>query len=175
MDQEELFTFDDQCIRHLVTSEIFPKNTVVRPFHPTTKADFSSKKWVCFPFYPFSIGFTFFFSPLVNEFFNVTKLAYPEVMPLLWRILFTFDRLNCTHSLDMTFSEIADVYELRTYGTSHFTFRIKPGQYSLASKTKHKENDWRTRFLFVRRDSIPNDQSLPIHWTRKVRVFQDPA
>ncbi|MFS7963311.1 hypothetical protein Hanom_Chr08g00736611 [Helianthus anomalus] len=96
-------------------------------------------------------------------------------MPLLWRILFTLDRLNCTHSLDITLSEIADVYELRTYGTSRFTFRIKPGQYSLVSKTKHNEKDWRTRFLFVRRDSIPNSQPLPIHWIRKGRVFQDPA
>ncbi|MFS7968640.1 hypothetical protein Hanom_Chr09g00799981 [Helianthus anomalus] len=55
------------------------------------KADLCSEKWVCFPFYPFSIGFTFPFSHLVNEFFNITKLAYSQAMPFMWRILYTLN------------------------------------------------------------------------------------
>ncbi|MFS8025565.1 hypothetical protein Hanom_Chr16g01476581 [Helianthus anomalus] len=66
---EELSSFDDQQIGHLVTSQILPASVVVRPFDPKAKPDLSSEKWICFPFYPFSIGFTIHSHPLLKSFF----------------------------------------------------------------------------------------------------------
>ncbi|MFS8017103.1 hypothetical protein Hanom_Chr15g01376371 [Helianthus anomalus] len=67
---------------------------MIRAFDPHSKANLVFDLWMCFLFYPFSIGFTFPFSPFVNEFFKATKICYSQVMPMLWRILYVLDKLN---------------------------------------------------------------------------------
>ncbi|MFS7956146.1 hypothetical protein Hanom_Chr07g00651161 [Helianthus anomalus] len=97
-----------------------------------------------FPYYPFSIGFIFPFTPFVNAFFSNTKIYYSQVIPLLWRILYILDKLSRTHSLDINVSELATVYELRTHGASLFTLQIKHGQTPHVLKTKQNDQGWKT-------------------------------
>ncbi|MFS7993453.1 hypothetical protein Hanom_Chr12g01094291 [Helianthus anomalus] len=66
------------------------------------------------------------------------------------------DKLNQKHFLNITVFELANVYELRTHGARRFTVRVKPWQYPLVVITQHNEKDWKTKFFFLLRDSLPN-------------------
>ncbi|MFS7945245.1 hypothetical protein Hanom_Chr06g00521901 [Helianthus anomalus] len=82
------------------------------------------------------MGFTYPFPPLVEEFFNITQLVYSQIMPFVWKMLYALHKINQTYSLDVTMSEIPNVYELRTHGTCRFTLRIKLDQYPLLLKNQ---------------------------------------
>jgi hypothetical protein len=166
---DELCLFDHRDIEALLKSNAFPKNAIIKPFDRNDKADFKSKTWVCFLHFPFSIGMTYPFPPLVNEFFETTKLAYSQTMPMVWRILYSIDLLNKKKGLDIGLPEIAACYQLRTHGNSRFVLQSRDGTRQMIPRYSHSDNDWKRKFFFVKRSSIPGGESLPSDWVKKGR------
>ncbi|KAJ0804596.1 hypothetical protein HanPI659440_Chr02g0039831 [Helianthus annuus] len=92
-------------------------------------------------------------------------------MPILWRALFTIEEILEEEDLDFGLSELAYLYSLVTHGSSRFLFKAKFYQPLPILKTTQNDSTWKNQFFFVRRDSIPNGDSLPKNWILKVTNF----
>ncbi|KAD7477442.1 hypothetical protein E3N88_00580 [Mikania micrantha] len=149
--------FDDDHIEVMQSSRAFSEETVFRRYDPALKADHSSNKWVCFPEYPFSLGLSFPFPTLISEFFRITRLCYPQLMPMDWRLLVTLHKLNHKYGLNIGVAEISSSYQLRTHGYSRFLLHRRPGAPILVHGVTMNEEEWRDKFFFVKRSSIPGE------------------
>jgi hypothetical protein len=167
---EEICLFNHRDFEALSKSNAFPKNTVFKPVDRNDKADFKSKTWVCFLQFPFTIGMSYPFSPLVNQFFEKTKLAYSQTMPMIWRILHSIDLLNKQKGLVIGLPELAACYQLRTHGHSRFVLQSRDGTRQMIPRSSHNDSDWKRKFFFVKRASIPGGESLPMDWVKKGRI-----
>ncbi|KAI3683101.1 hypothetical protein L1987_83601 [Smallanthus sonchifolius] len=110
----ELCSFTDSEIKNFEVKQCFPQKTIFWPFDYRTKADLISKTWICFHYYPFTLGLSYPFPPLTTEFFKLTGRCYSQIMPMVWRILISLERLNRSHSLTIGIPELSDTYNLRT-------------------------------------------------------------
>jgi hypothetical protein len=166
---EETCLFDHRDIAALSKTNAFPKSAIIKPFDRDDKADLKSDTWVCFLHFPFSIGMTYPFPPLVNKFFETTKLCYSQTMPMVWRILFSLSLLNENKGLEIGLPEIAACYQLRTHGHSRFVLQSRDGNRQMVPRSSHNDNDWKRKFFFVKRSSIPGGEALPLNWVKKGR------
>lgn len=55
----ETWSFDYEDIGSLRANEAFPTDTIFKPYDASIQLDFVSPSWVCFPEYPFSLGFRY--------------------------------------------------------------------------------------------------------------------
>ncbi|KAM0026312.1 hypothetical protein Hdeb2414_s0020g00556811 [Helianthus debilis subsp. tardiflorus] len=133
----------------------FPANTVFKPFDPTIRSDFVSETWVAFPVTPFSIGYSYPFPEFTKSFFSLTGISYIQVMPMMWRVLFTLERIIEQEDIEFGMSELSELYNLVSHGSHRFLFKHKPGEPHPILKTTKNDNKWKKRFFFVGRDSIP--------------------
>lgn len=117
------------------------------------------------------LGLTYPFPPLITEFFKTSRLCYPQLSPMGWRLLFTLHRLNQHYGLNIGIPEISMIHQLRTHGFSRFVLQRRPGAPVLVPGITFNEKEWRNRFFFVKRSSIPNGESLPIKWVAKGRIL----
>ncbi|KAM0040812.1 hypothetical protein Hdeb2414_s0012g00398531 [Helianthus debilis subsp. tardiflorus] len=62
-------------------------------------------------------------------------------------------------------SELAEIYDLTTFGSHRYLFKRKPCEEHPIFKATKNDTNWKRRFFFVRRDSIPNGKDLPRKWT----------
>ncbi|MFS7947186.1 hypothetical protein Hanom_Chr06g00545161 [Helianthus anomalus] len=74
---------------------------------------------------------------------------------------FTIKELIEKEDLEFGLLELAYLYSLVTHGSSYFLFKAKPHQLLLDLKTTQNNSTWKNQFFFLRRDSIPNGDSLP--------------
>lgn len=70
----------------------------------------------------------------------------------------------------MVLSELAHIYELSTFRSSYFLFKVKTNKRHLSLTTKQNDGAWKYNFFFVKRESIPNGDLLPMKWVKKVRI-----
>ncbi|KAD3338112.1 hypothetical protein E3N88_33633 [Mikania micrantha] len=155
---------NDDRIDLLRLSKTFPDETIFHHFSKNLKADHVSPTWTCFPEYPFTLGLKYPFSDLILNFFLTTKLCFPQLMPMGWRLLHTLDQLNHHFGLDIGIPEISLMYQLRTHGSSRFVLQRRSGAPILVSRITFNEDEWRNRFFFVKRSSIPHGEILPLKW-----------
>ncbi|KAJ0761649.1 hypothetical protein HanOQP8_Chr04g0152361 [Helianthus annuus] len=139
----------------------FPPGTIFRPFDLSTKSDYVSPVWVCFPAIPFQIGYIYPFPEFSQRFFTLTGLCYSQAMPMLWRLLYTLEQIISDEGLDFNLSELSHMYALVSHESQRFQFKAKPHQPLPILKTTKNDTSWKNRFFFVRRDSIPLEDSLP--------------
>ncbi|KAD3336742.1 hypothetical protein E3N88_32261 [Mikania micrantha] len=165
-------TFDDDHIKVMQLSQAFPEETVFLRYDPALKADHSSSKWVCFPEYPFSLGLSFPFPTLISEFFRITRLCYPQLMPMSWRLLITLHKLNHKYGFKIGVAKISSSYQLRTHGYSRFLLQRRTNSPLLVHGITMNEDEWRDKFFFVKRSSIPRGISLPVSWLLKAPKFE---
>ena len=92
-------------------------------------------------------------------------------MPIIWRILYWIHQLNEKKNLNIGVEEFASVYDLQTYGSSRFLFKVKPGQNHLVLRSKQNDGPWKERFFFVKRASIPDGNLWPEEWILKGRAL----
>ena len=161
--------FKDDEIELIRSEKCFPAGTRFRAFDSRLKADLSSPTWVCFYAFPFSLGLTYPFPSLINEFFETTGLAYSQTMPQIWRILHTLHRLNEKHSLTIGLPEIASNYQLRTHGGSRFVLQLRPRKIPFVYRATQDNRNFCSNFFFVDRSTIPGGMDLPTKWIKKGR------
>ncbi|KAJ0820207.1 hypothetical protein HanPSC8_Chr16g0705161 [Helianthus annuus] len=142
----------------------FLASTVFKTFDPTVLSDFVSETWVAFPVTPFMIGYSYPFPDFTQSFFSLTGISYIQAMPMMWRVLYTLERIIEHEGIDLGMSELAEMYNLLSNGSHRYLFKHKPGEEHPIFKTTKNDTKWKRRFFFVRRDSIPDGKDLPRRW-----------
>ncbi|KAJ0886535.1 hypothetical protein HanRHA438_Chr09g0380531 [Helianthus annuus] len=74
------------------------------------------------------------------------------------------ERIIEQEDIELGMSELAELYNLVSHGSHRFLFKHKPGEAHPILKTTKNNTNWKKRFFFVRRDSIPDGKDLPIKW-----------
>ncbi|KAJ0780497.1 hypothetical protein HanPI659440_Chr06g0238421 [Helianthus annuus] len=142
----------------------FPADTVFKSFTPTALSDFVSDVWVAFPATPFTIGYSYPFPAFTQSFFSLTGMSYIQAMPMIWRVLYTLERIIEQEGIDLGMSELAELYDLTTFGSCRYLLKRKAGEDHPVFKVTKNDTNWKRRFFFVRRDTIPNGKDLPKEW-----------
>ncbi|KAJ0808758.1 hypothetical protein HanPI659440_Chr01g0006871 [Helianthus annuus] len=151
----------------------FPANAVFKSFDPTALSDFVSDVWVAFPATPFAIGYSYPFPDFTQSFFSLTGISYIQAMPMIWRVLYTFERIIEQEGIDLGMAELAEFYDLTTFGSHRYLLKRKAGEDHPIFKVTKNDTNWKRRFFFVKRDSIPDGKDLPKEWATHGRV-EDP-
>ncbi|KAF5809663.1 hypothetical protein HanXRQr2_Chr04g0159881 [Helianthus annuus] len=142
----------------------FPADAIFKSFTPTALSDFVSNTWVAFPVTPFTIGYTYPFPAFTQSFFSLTGISYIQAMPMIWRVLYTLERIIEQEGIDLGMTELAEMYDLTTFGSCRYLFKRKAGEDHPILKVTKNDTNWKRRFFFVRRDTIPNGKDLPKEW-----------
>ncbi|KAF5776811.1 hypothetical protein HanXRQr2_Chr12g0528401 [Helianthus annuus] len=142
----------------------FPANVVFKSFDPTALSDFVSDTWVAFPATPFLIGYSYPFPTFTQSFFSLTGISFIQAMPMIWRVLYTFERIVEQEGIDLGMSELAELYDLTTFGSHRYLLKRKSGEDHPIFKVTKNDKNWKRRFFFVKRDSIPDGKDLPEEW-----------
>ncbi|KAF5778833.1 hypothetical protein HanXRQr2_Chr12g0552221 [Helianthus annuus] len=152
----------------------FPANAVFKSFTSTALSDFVSDAWVVFPATPFTIGYSYPFPAFTQSFFSLTGISYIQAMPMIWRVLYTFERIIEHEGIDLGMAELAELYDLTTFGSHRYLLKRKAGEDHPVLKVTKNDTNWKRRFFFVRRDTIPNGEDLPKEWATHGRI-EDPG
>ncbi|KAJ0804838.1 hypothetical protein HanPI659440_Chr02g0042661 [Helianthus annuus] len=142
----------------------FPANTIFKSFTPTALSDFISDTWVAFPVTPFLIGYSYPFPQFTQSFFSLIGICYIQAMPMIWRVLYTLERIIEQEGIDLGMAELAEMYDLTTFGPHRYLFKRKAGEDHPVFKVTKNDTNWKRRFFFVRRDTIPDGKDLPKEW-----------
>ena len=167
--QDESCIFTDREVENI--KRLFPTGAIFKPFDQNLHSDAISETWVCFPAFPFQIGFSFPFPPLTTRFFEKTGLSFIQTMPMVWRTLITLERLIDLYNLDLDVADLALIYDLRSHGSSRYLLKHKLDHEPLILKCSQSNVLWKKQFFFVKRSSIPDGGSLPYRWITKCRKF----
>ncbi|KAJ0867053.1 hypothetical protein HanRHA438_Chr12g0558711 [Helianthus annuus] len=98
------------------------------------------------------------FSPTtLSDFISETWVAFP-------RVLYTLERIIEQEGIDLGMAELGEMYDLTTFGSHRYLFKRKAGEDHPVFKVTKNDTNWKRRFFFVRRDSIPNGKDLPKEW-----------
>ncbi|KAJ0930831.1 hypothetical protein HanPSC8_Chr04g0154051 [Helianthus annuus] len=142
----------------------FPADTVFKSFSPIALSDFISDTWVAFPATPFSIGYSYPFPAFTQSFFSLTGISYIQAMPMIWRVLYTFERIIEQKGIDLGMAELAELYDLTSFGSYRYLLKRKAREDHPVFKVTKNDTNWKRRFFFVRRDTIPYGKDLPKEW-----------
>ncbi|KAJ0618296.1 hypothetical protein HanLR1_Chr02g0049321 [Helianthus annuus] len=152
----------------------FPANTVFKAYDPSALSDHTSDSWVAFPVTPFAIGYKYPFPAFTQAFFSLTGISYIQAMPMIWRVLYTLERIIEQEGIDLGMAELGELYDLTTSGSHRYLFKRRPGEEHPIFKATKNDTNWKRRFFFVRRDTIPDGKDLPKKWATHGRI-EDPG
>ncbi|KAJ0834598.1 hypothetical protein HanRHA438_Chr16g0745471 [Helianthus annuus] len=167
--EKEVCSFDNADIAALRASGAFFDRAVIRPFDQSLRSDVSSKEWICFSAYPFSLGLRYPFPEFIMQFFRTTGLSFAQTMPMVWRVLIVLNQIKALHIPDLCIEDIPIAYRLRSHGNSRFLL-FSTSSNPLILRVTRNEDGWQCKFFFVRRDSIAEGDSLPVKWLTFGRV-----
>ncbi|KAJ0943801.1 hypothetical protein HanPSC8_Chr03g0108941 [Helianthus annuus] len=119
------------------------------------------------------IGYSYPFPQFTRSFFSLTGICYIQAMPMIWRVLYTLERIIEQEGIDLGMSELGEMYDLTTFGSHRYLFKRKAGEEHPIFKATKNDTNWKRRFFFVRRDTIPNGKDLPREWCTHGRI-EDP-
>ncbi|MFS7963969.1 hypothetical protein Hanom_Chr08g00744551 [Helianthus anomalus] len=150
----EICTYDNAYIAALRSSGIFPDSAIFWPFDRDLRSDVSSNE-------------------LYHGFFRTTGLSFNQTMPMVWRVLVVLDCIKNNHIPDICVNDLPVVYRLSSHGSSRFLFYSTTNNPLILRATRNKE-EWKTKFFFVKRSSIPSGEIFPVKWLTKAE-FRKPA
>ncbi|KAJ0863214.1 hypothetical protein HanPSC8_Chr12g0527341 [Helianthus annuus] len=121
----------------------FPASTLFKSFTPTALSDFISDTWVAFPVTPFLIGYSYPFPQFTQSFFSLTGIWYIQAMPMIWRVLYTLERIIEQEGIDLSMAELAEMYDLTTFGSHRYLFKRKAGEDHPVFKVTKNDTNWK--------------------------------
>ncbi|KAJ0681627.1 hypothetical protein HanPI659440_Chr16g0638201 [Helianthus annuus] len=116
--EKEVCAFDNADIAALRASGAFPDKAIIRPFDRSVCSDVSSREWICFLAYPFSLGLRYPFPEFMMQFFRKTGLSFSQTMPMVWRVLIVLNQIKALHIPALCIEDIPIAYRLRSHGSS---------------------------------------------------------
>ncbi|KAJ0603990.1 hypothetical protein HanHA300_Chr02g0044531 [Helianthus annuus] len=87
-------------------------------------------------------------------------------MPMLWRVLLVLDRIKNAHIPELSVHDLPLAYRLRCHGPCRFLFYSTSSDPLILRATRNEE--WKSKFFFVKRSSIPGGADYLVKWLRKV-------
>ncbi|MFS7944463.1 hypothetical protein Hanom_Chr06g00512461 [Helianthus anomalus] len=90
-------------------------------------------------------------------------------MSMLWRVLLILDRIKNAHIPELSVHDLLLAYRLRCHGSCRFLFYSTSSGPLLLRATRNEE-EWKFKFFFVKRKSIPGGAEYPVSWLRKGRI-----
>ncbi|MFS8034751.1 hypothetical protein Hanom_Chr17g01584881 [Helianthus anomalus] len=103
------------------------------------------------------------------QFFRITSLCFAQTMPMVWRVLIMLNQIQTLHVPDLCIEDLPIAYRLRSHSNSRFLL-FSTSSNPLILKASKNEGGWQLKFFFIRRDSIPKGNSLPVKWLTSGRV-----
>ncbi|KAJ0447853.1 hypothetical protein HanHA89_Chr17g0709991 [Helianthus annuus] len=167
--EKKVCSFDNADIATLRASDAFPAGAIIRPFDRNIRSDVSSKEWICFLAYPFSIGLRYPFSDFIMRFFHLTVLSFAYTMPMVWRVLVVLDQIKTHHIPNLCIEDLPIAYRLRSHGSSRF-LHFSTSKNPLILKVTKNEDEWKRKFFFVKRESIDKGVDFPMKWLTTCRI-----
>ncbi|MFS7917047.1 hypothetical protein Hanom_Chr03g00184511 [Helianthus anomalus] len=64
-------------------------------------------------------------------------------MPMMWRVLFTLERIIEQEDMELGMSELAELYNLVSHRSHRYLFKHKPGQEHPILKTTKNDTNWK--------------------------------
>ncbi|KAJ0434740.1 hypothetical protein HanOQP8_Chr17g0670081 [Helianthus annuus] len=126
----------------------------------------ASNEWLCFNAFLFTLGLRFPFPDFITDFFRITKLSFSQTMPILWRVLLVLDRIKNAHIPELSVHDLPLAYQLRAHGSCRFLFYSTSNDPLILRATRNEE-EWKSKFFFVKRSSIPGGADYLVKWLRK--------
>ncbi|MFS7916759.1 hypothetical protein Hanom_Chr03g00181111 [Helianthus anomalus] len=164
--EKELCSFDSAHLSALKSSSIFLEEMVFQPYDREIRSDMVSNEWFFFNAFPFTLGLRFPFPDFITEFFQVTKISFNQTMPMLWRVLLILDRIKNAHIPDLSIHDLPLAYRLRCHGSCRFLFYSTSSDPLILRATMNEEQ-WKSKFFFMKRNSILGGVEYPVKWLRK--------
>ncbi|KAM0070829.1 hypothetical protein Hdeb2414_s0001g00017821 [Helianthus debilis subsp. tardiflorus] len=118
--EKEICSFDNVDIVALRASGAFPDGAVIRSFDRTLRSNVSSKEWICFLAYRFSLGLRYPFPEFMMQFFRITGLSFAQTMPMVWRVLIILNQVKTFNVPDLCIEVTPIAYRLRSHSNNHF-------------------------------------------------------
>ncbi len=132
----------------------FPETVEVSLPEAGDRADLPRPGWISFYTYPFRVGHTFPFSPLVQSVLRHFNLSPGQLMPHSWRVLRVLDEAMLKHDLPFDFVDLMHSFFPNPSGPGRFVLQLKPQRPALALGLKASDRGWNYKFFFVRIDSL---------------------
>ncbi|KAJ0508166.1 hypothetical protein HanIR_Chr11g0514271 [Helianthus annuus] len=116
------------------------------------------------------IGYSYPFPQFTESFFSLTGICYIRAIPMIWRVLYTLERIIEQEGIDLGMAELGEMYDLTTFGSHRYLFKRKAGEEHPVLKVTKNDVNWKRRFFFVKRDTIPDGKDLPKKWATHGRL-----
>ncbi|KAJ0867056.1 hypothetical protein HanRHA438_Chr12g0558741 [Helianthus annuus] len=87
-------------------------------------------------------------------------------MPMLWRVLLILDQIKNAHIPNLSIHDFPLAYRLKAHGSSRFLFYSTSNDPLILQATRNEE-EWKSKFFFVKRSSIPGGADYPVKWLRR--------
>lgn len=140
----------------LAEAKILFKCDSILVFPPTgVLADWHRSGWICFYYYPFSIGMTFPFTKLVSDEIDCLHVSPGQLMPFAWRTLACLDAIEEKHNLGINVDVIKHNYTIKKFSNCRFSF-VNKNKDELLVLNNETVNDrgWKSEFFFANKASF---------------------
>ncbi|KAI3665596.1 hypothetical protein L6452_44223 [Arctium lappa] len=124
--------------------------------------------------YPFKIGFTWPFSPLVRAFLDAFGLTPGQLMPQFWRIVQVIDRHTADWEVPFNVNDLLTAYSVRPDNYHRYSlFPRSKGDNVLIHNTAVNDRGWNRQYIFFQVASVNDEdnQWLSSGWNESVIDF----
>ncbi|XP_074332497.1 uncharacterized protein LOC141670507 [Apium graveolens] len=111
--------------------------------------------WICFCYYPITIGVTLPFSRLVTNVITSMHVSPGKIMPFVWRILAFLDAIEEKHQLGIDADVVKYSYTLKKFSGCRYSFVNRRKDESLVFNIDNvNDRGSKNEFFFVKRTSF---------------------
>lgn len=125
--------------------------------------------------YPFRIGFSWPFSPLVRSFLQEFNLSPGQLMPQSWRIIYVIERVTAEWKSPFRLNDLLVAYQAKFDKYHRYSlFSRNKGDRVLVQKSAVNDRGWKSRYVFGRLAILDDeDQWLVSGWNVDVIDFSE--
>ena len=76
------------------------------------------------------------------------------------------DKIIQTNDINLQVGDLPYIYKLRTHGSNRYVLQLIDKEPPLLHNVVRSDRPWKSKFFFVRRDSIPYGDEIPMSWLR---------
>ncbi|KAI3757976.1 hypothetical protein L6452_05522 [Arctium lappa] len=110
--------------------------------------------------YPFKIGFSWPFVPLVREFLDAFDLSPGQLMPQFWRIVQVVDRLTADWEAPFNLNDLLAAYSVKADNYHRYSlFPRTKGDIVLVQNTAVNDRGWKRHYVFLQVASLNDEDS----------------
>ena len=110
--------------------------------------------YVIFYSYPFSIGFRFTFSEMVQDLLNALEVSPGQMTPSFWRLFKHLEDKTSEWVEPLSLSEVMSCYTSRMVVPGRVIQRINPGKPKLVLESSFSDKGWEWLYFFVKKSSL---------------------